>query len=107
MSTNKKRTAKDLMAMDAEQLAEATKQFDEELIIDKSRPLTKEDRTQWNKAKRKRGRPKIGKGVTVISVSVEKGLLAKADRLAKRQGISRAKLITYGLETVLGENSKN
>ncbi len=104
--TAKKQTAKDLMAMDAKQLAKATEQFAEELVIDKSRPLTKEDRAQWNKAKRKRGRPKIGKGVTVISVSLEKGLLAKADKVAKRRGISRAKLISHGLETVLAENSQ-
>ena len=106
MSTVKKQTAKDLIAMDAKQLAKATKQFDEELVIDKSRPLTKEDRAQWDKAKRKRGRPKIGKGVMVISVSLEKGLLAKADKLAKRQGITRAKLITHGLETMLVENGQ-
>jgi len=106
MSTTKKQTARDLMAMDAKQLAKATKQFDEELVIDKSRPLTIEDRAQWNKAKRKRGRPKVGKGVKVISVSLEMGLLAEADKLAERKGITRAKLITYGLKAVLAENSQ-
>ena len=107
MSTVKKLTAKDLMAMDVKQLAKVTKQFGEELVIDKSRPLTKQERAQWNKAKRKRGRPKVGKGAKVISVSLEMDLLAKADKLAKQQGITRAKLITHGLETVLAENSKN
>jgi hypothetical protein len=110
MKTNKRRkrklTAKDFMAMNAKQLARATKQFDEEFIADQSRPLTAEERAQWSRLKRKPGRPKVGKGVKIISVSLEKDLLAKADKLAKQQGISRAKLISRGLETVLAKNGR-
>ena len=47
------------------------------------------------------GRPKIGNGVKVISLSVEQGLLARADRLAKKLEISRAQLVRRGLEAVL------
>ena len=99
----RKRTAKDFMAMDAKQLAQATKQFDAELVIDNSRPLTTEEQVQWDKAKRKPGRPKVGKGIKVIAVNLEKGLLIRADKLAKQKGISRSKLITRGLEKVLAE----
>jgi hypothetical protein len=91
--------------MTTEELAEATKEFDEPFVIDKFRPLTPEERKLWNRAKRKGGRPRVGQGVKVISLSVEKGLLAKADRLAKKLNISRAQLISRGLQKVLADES--
>jgi len=52
-------------------------------------------------AKHKRGRPRIGRGVRVISVSVERGLLARADAFARRLNISRAALIARALRVML------
>ncbi len=46
---------------------------------------------------KKRGRPKQGQGVQIISVSIEKGLLKKTDKLAKKLHTQRTKLITRGL----------
>ena len=43
----------------------------------------------------------MGRGAKTISVTIEKGLLAKTDRLAKRLGTSRATLIAQGLRSVL------
>lgn len=57
--------------MTTEELAAATKQFDEPLIAEKARPLTPEEREQWRKAKRKRGRPRTGQGFQRISLSIE------------------------------------
>jgi metal-responsive CopG/Arc/MetJ family transcriptional regulator len=37
----------------------------------------------------------------VISVSIEKGLLKQSDGLARRLGISRARLVARGLRAVL------
>lgn len=71
-------------------------------LLAESRPLNARDRAVWRRIKRRLGRPKIGKGVKVVSVSLEKDLLRRADALAKRQGISRAKLISRGLEQQLG-----
>ncbi|HEX4128500.1 MAG TPA: hypothetical protein VHZ24_00555 [Pirellulales bacterium] len=85
------------------ELAAATRQFDEENIVDKSRPLNEAERAQWRKAKAKIGRPKIGKGVQVVSLSLEKGLLERADKAARKLRISRAKLVSRGLESVLAE----
>ena len=99
-------TAKDFMAMDAKQLAGATAEFNEEFAVDKSRPLTGDEEQQWGKAKRKRGRPTVGKGVKVISVSLEKDLLARATRLAEKLGISRAQLIARGLQGLLAKNGE-
>jgi len=87
--------------MTTEELREATKEFDEEFVIDKSKPLTPEMRARWEKARRKPGRPRVGKGVDVISVSVEKALLARSDALARRLKVRRSALIARGLRAVL------
>ena len=93
--------------MKTEELRKATKAFDEEMVVDKSRPLTAAERKAWDAARRKPGRPRRGAGAKVISVSVERGLLARSDALARELGVSRASLIERGLRAVLeaGERS--
>ncbi len=93
-------------SMTTEELAEATKEFDKEFVIDKSRPLSPEARALWLRAKRKVGRPRMGKGAERILVSVEGGLLAQSDALARRLKIPRAQLIARGLRAVLAAESK-
>jgi hypothetical protein len=83
-------------------LARATKQFDKELV--ETRPMTAEERRRWKRAKRKPGRPRVGKGAVVISVSVEKVLSEKkTNKLAKKLDKSRAQLISRGLRNLLKE----
>lgn len=84
------------------ELLEATKEFDREMVVTKSRPLSQTERDAWEKARRKPGRPRKGAGVKVISVSVERGLLSRADLLARALGVSRASLIERGQKAVLG-----
>lgn len=98
---NQKAKQKPYWEMTTRELSEATKEFDEEFVIDKCKPLSPEMRERWERAKRKVGRPRQGRGVRVISVSVERDLLARSDALAKRIGISRAALISRGLKAVL------
>lgn len=50
---------------------------------------------------RRRGRPRKGKGAEVVSLSIEKGLLRKAERLAKAEGVSRSDLFSRGLRALL------
>ena len=88
-------------SMTTEELRAATTEFDQEMIVKKSRPLTPAERDLWAGARRSPGRPRRGRGVKVISVSVEQELLAKSDVLAKRLGISRALLIERGIKAVL------
>lgn len=87
--------------MNLDELREATKEFDREFIADEFKPLTPEMRSRWERAKRAPGRPRIGKGAKVISVSLEQGLLQKSDRLAKKLGVTRAALISRGLRLLL------
>lgn len=89
--------------MNLEELRKATADLDREFIADEFGPLPPEAKVIWRRAKRKIGRPKVGKGAKVISVSVEKGLLARSDALARRLGIRRAALIARGLHRVLEE----
>jgi hypothetical protein len=88
--------------MKAEELAADTVGFDREMVVSRSRALNPAERRAWEEARRKPGRPRRGAGVKVISVSVERGLLARSDALARSLGISRAALIERGLKVVLG-----
>ena len=92
--------------MTAEELAAATAEFDADFDDRRFKPLDAQATKLWDKAKRKRGRPAIGKGVKVVSVSLEKGLLEATDKLAKRLGVSRAHLVAKGLKTLLEQRSR-
>jgi len=92
--------------MTRDELAEATKEFDAPLTIDKSRPLNRAERKQWERLKKKLGRPKVGAGFKRISVSIERGLLQRANRLARKRRVSRSKLIAQALEETLRRQTK-
>ena len=91
--------------MTTAELAEATREFDEENVADTFRPMTPAEEAAWRAAtgQRPRGRPRVGKGVKVVSLGIEADLLRRADALAKKRRISRAKLVAEGLEAVLGK----
>jgi hypothetical protein len=67
----------------------------------RSKPLTPAQRADW-RTRKKMGRPKIGQGHKVVSISLEAGLLKKADAYAKRHGLKRAQLVAQGLRNVIG-----
>ncbi len=96
----RKSRSKPFTEMNMEELAEATAEFDQELIIDSFGPPPPEALERLERA-RKRGRPRRNEGVKVISVSMEKGLLARATALARKRKMSRSALIEVGLMTVL------
>jgi hypothetical protein len=76
-----------------------------EEIWAESRPLNAEERRRWARFKRGlRGRPKISEGAKPINVTVEQGLLRRADSWAKDHGMSRSQLIARGLELVMAGN---
>jgi hypothetical protein len=88
--------------MDTAELREATKEFDREFVGDTFKPPTLAERTRFERA-RKRGRPRKGLGAVTISVTVEKRLLAKTDRLAEKLHVPRAVLIAAGLQAVVND----
>ena len=86
--------------MNVRELAEATKQFDEDFAFEKGKPLTEEDRKR-HAAARKRGRPRIGLGAEKVRVTIERGLLRQADAFARSRGLTRSELISRGLRAIL------
>ncbi len=96
-----RRKRKGLSSKTPDERAKATDEFDQEFVVDTFHSMSPADRIAWNRLKRKRGRPRVGKGAKVIAVSLEKGLLAQCDRLAKKKGVSRASLIARGLKRVI------
>ena len=88
-------------ARSVDALERLTAEFDREGVAAEFQPLAPADRKRWERVRRKPGRPKKGQGVKVISVSVERGLLARSDALARRMGMTRAGLIERSLKAML------
>lgn len=87
--------------MTTAELREATKAFDDPAYQPPAQRPSRDDLAQQRRAKRKGGRPRKGLGAKTISLTVERGLLARSDSYAKRLGISRAELVQRGLEAIL------
>ena len=81
-------------------------QFDREMVRDTFRSLSPKAKADWKKARQKPGRPRQGEGAKMISVTVERSLLAQTDALAKNMGVTRAGLIARGLKAVLAAEGK-
>ena len=87
--------------MSAKELAAATAQFNAALPDDYGQPLSPEEQAQWDQVKRKRGRPRKGKGAVNVLISLEKGLLEAADSFARERGMGRSALIAECLRKVI------
>jgi hypothetical protein len=86
--------------MNTRELAEATKEFDQEFIAEKGRPLSPAGKALHRRAAT-RGRPRVGKGAERINITVERSLLSRVDRFAKSIGLSRAQLVARALSREL------
>ena len=91
--------------MTAAELREATREFDRELPAGRDglpgRPLNAAERRQWRAVRRKMGRPRIGKGVKRVMISLEEDLLKRSDVYAKRHHLNRSQLISAGLRKLI------
>ena len=91
--------------MDAAELDEAVAKFDQEFIAETAKPLTGEERVRDQRAKRKRGRPRVGGGAKRVLVTIESSLLRRSDVYADKHGLTRSALIARGLEELLKKNA--
>ena len=98
--TNNKAGHKPLTRMTAAELADATKGA-EKINFDDTRPLPPEMAAAWDRAKRGRGRPRIGQGAEKVLISMEKRLLLVTDALARRKGLDRSKLVALAIRELL------
>jgi hypothetical protein len=101
-------TGRDFDALPAEEQDRIVNELDAKgpaRLIAESRPLNRRQRAVWKDIQRaiktKMGRPKIGKGVKVISLSMERDLLKRADAYAKQHGLKRAQLVAESLRKLL------
>ena len=87
------------MALSPVQRERETAAFDKEDLTP-GKPLSPRDRKEFERLI-KRGRPPVGLGAEKIRISVERGLLSEADRLARRRRMNRSQLIAEGLRTLI------
>ena len=64
-------------------------------------PLTADDIRKHRKAGLRPGRPRVGLGAARINISIERGLLRKADAFARRHKLSRAAVVAKSLDALL------
>ena len=92
-------SAEEFEQMTDAQKAAFAKQYDREIPLSQTRPLTAEERRLFKRImSRGRGRPRIGKGAARINITIEKALLGRVNAFSKKQKISRARMIAQGLE---------
>ena len=96
--------AKKFWEMNKSELAEATKEFDTEFVADKARPVTRKERLVDQRARR-RGRPPVGLGSQKIHITLERGLVKKADKIAQQNGWGHSELIARALATEIGRKT--
>jgi hypothetical protein len=92
--------------MNADELAKATAEFDEERVHAPGRPATAAERRKFNGIRRKLGRPKVGQGSQLVPVTIERGLLKEADRFAKQHKLKRSQMVAQGLRLVMEQRAK-
>lgn len=90
--------------MTTEELAAATARFDREDLT-APRPLRGVKQRRYQRARAKRGRPRIGRGSRAITITLERGLLERADRTARRERVTRSQLIAKALIAELAADS--
>lgn len=101
MSKRKSSPYKTFATLSPRQQELVYQQLDDPQIARSSRPMNKRMKSLWNKAKRKGGRPRVGKGATRVLISMERGLLKDADAFAHRKGLTRAGLVAQSLRAFI------
>ena len=96
-----KKNAKPYWEMTTEELREATKEFDEEFVADRAKPLTPEMRARWERAKAKLPPKEDGETEQTIAVRLDTTLLERCTALAKKKRLSRDALVARGLRALL------
>jgi hypothetical protein len=87
--------------MTTEELREVTREFDDEFIADKARPMTPQMKARWERAQTEPPGKEDGPDEQTITVHLDKSLLTRCTALARKKRISRDTLITRGLKALL------
>jgi hypothetical protein len=93
--------AKPYWEMSANELAEATKEFDKPLPASRMRPLTKAERARFERASRGGARSIYVSRKQKVTVELEEQLIRISDEFAKRHNMTRSELIALSLRSSL------
>ena len=98
---SRKKNDKPYWEMTTDELREATKEFDEEFVFERTKPLSPKMKALWEQAKAKGEAPTNGKVEQTIAVRLDKALLKRCTALAKKKRLTRDALIARGLRALL------
>jgi hypothetical protein len=87
------RDGREFDALSEEDKERVSKYYDRPIPLSETRPLNGAQRKRWERIKRKAGRPAKGEGAKAVRVTIEGGLLRRADRYAETAGFTRSQLI--------------
>jgi uncharacterized protein (DUF4415 family) len=98
---NHKNPKKPYWEMTTEELREATKEFDEEFVADRAKPMSAKMKAKWELAKAKLPSAEDGASEQTVSIRLDKALLDRCTALAKKKRLSRDVLVARGLRALL------
>jgi hypothetical protein len=103
MKSHKSSYGRFVSLTDAQRDAEVAR-YDREMPGMPGKPLSPRGKAEHARARRKAraGRPRIGHGAKRVLITVERGLLKRADAYAKQHGLNRSELIARGLASIIG-----
>lgn len=88
--------------MNLQELREATREFDQEFIMDTFRPMTASERKEWEQFQR---RLKLTEGSSTsrrqVSARVPQSTVRKVDALAREYKVSRAFIVKLAIDSLL------
>jgi len=87
--------------MTAEELDAEVAKFDRPMPGLPGKALTPRQKLRHRRARRKAGRPVVGKGAQRITITLERGLLNEVDAYARHNHMSRSAFIATGVRTLL------
>ena len=105
----RKKAPKQYWQMTSSELAAATKEFDREFVP--TQPLSESDKEAHRRARAKAAAAKRNgknngrsrRSARRVAVSIEPGLLRRADAYARAHGTTRSQLVARGLSAIIGE----
>lgn len=96
-------TLEQFEAMTPEEKEAVYREVDREIPLSELRPLNAQERKRWNKFKKRLGRPKVGRGAKLVTVSLERGRAEQIDEFLRRHGLGRSTLFARGAELAMAE----
>ena len=90
-------------AMSAREKEAVYHEVDREIGPSELRSLNAGERRRWARFKKRLGRPKIGRGAKLVTLSVERGRMEQIDAFLKRHGLGRSAFLLRGAELAMAE----